>query len=157
MTLLIRSAVLWVFCSLFSLSIAAGSDDLTPVKLHLKWQHQFQFAGYYAAIKKGFYKDAGLEVSLIEAKPGENHVQAVLSGEAEFGVGTSELLLDFHKGEQVVVLAAIMQHSPLALATLKSSGITNIHQIAAEPIMMESSSLELLAYLKSEGIDIESL
>ena len=153
---LIRSSILWVVCGLFS-QVAASTEPMTPVKLQLKWQHQFQFAGYYAAIKKGFYQEAGLKVSLIEAKPGENHVQAVLSGEVEFGVGTSELLLDFHKGEPVVVLAAIMQHSPLALASLKSSGITNIHQVAAEPIMMESNSLELLAYLKSEGIDIESL
>lgn len=157
MTLLIRSAVLWVFCSLFSLSIAAGSDDLTPVKLHLKWQHQFQFAGYYAALKKGFYQEAGLDVALVEASADKNPVQAVLSGEAEFGVGTSELLLNYHKGDPVVVLAAIMQHSPLALATLKSSGITNIHQLAAESIMIEANSLELLAYLKSEGIDVDHL
>ncbi len=102
---LIKSGLLWLCGGFFSL-VVASSEPLTPVKLQLKWQHQFQFAGYYAAIKKGFYQDAGLEVSLIEAKSGENHVQAVLSGEAEFGVGTSELLLDFHKGEQVVVLAA---------------------------------------------------
>ena len=36
------------------------------VTLKLKWKHQFQFAGYYAAIEKGFFKDVGLHVVLRE-------------------------------------------------------------------------------------------
>jgi diguanylate cyclase (GGDEF)-like protein/PAS domain S-box-containing protein len=130
---------------------------LTQVQLQLKWQHQFQFAGYYAAIEKGFYRDVGLDVKLKEASPGINPIQQVLNGQAEFGVGTSELLLNFHQGDPLVVLAVIMQHSPLALATLASSGITNIHQLASKPIMIEPNSLELFAYLKNEGIDLKQL
>ena len=54
-----------IFLILFLFSISATdlfakkSPDSTPlkkVKLQLKWKHQFQFAGYYAAIEKGFYK-----------------------------------------------------------------------------------------------------
>jgi len=43
------------------------SPELDHVTLQLKWKHQFQFAGYYAAQKKGFYKAAGLDVQLLEA------------------------------------------------------------------------------------------
>jgi len=32
------------------------------VILQLKWKHQFQFAGYYAALHKGYYKEEGLDV-----------------------------------------------------------------------------------------------
>ncbi len=39
------------------------TSKLDSVTLQLKWKHQFQFAGYYAAKEKGFYKDAGLEVN----------------------------------------------------------------------------------------------
>jgi len=133
------------------------SDRVIPIKLQLKWQHQFQFAGYYAAIAQGYYDDVGLDVSLIEAKPGINPIQQVLEGHADFGVGTSELLLNVNRGDPLVVLAVIMQHSPLALATLASSGITNIHQLAGQPMMIEPNSLELFAYLKSEGIDLQKL
>jgi len=44
--------------------LAAG--DLEEVKLQLKWKHAFQFAGYYAAHEKGFFKEAGLSVTILE-------------------------------------------------------------------------------------------
>jgi diguanylate cyclase (GGDEF)-like protein/PAS domain S-box-containing protein len=144
--------------SFFSIAHAEKSNpNLTPVTLQLKWLHQFQFAGYYAAIEQGYYQQAGLEVTLIEAEPGTDTIQRVLDGHADFGVGTSELLLHYHQGKPLVVLAAIMQHSPLALAALSKSGATNIHQLAAEPMMIEPNSLELLGYLKKEGVDIRQL
>ena len=37
--------------------------------MQLKWKHQFQFAGYYAALEQGFYRDAGLDVSIREGGP----------------------------------------------------------------------------------------
>ncbi|WP_373020103.1 ABC transporter substrate-binding protein [Thiomicrorhabdus sp.] len=137
--------------------VLASPAGLTPVKLQLKWHHQFQFAGYYAALEKGYYRDAGLNVTLLEAGVGKDSIQAVLNDEAEFGVGTSEVLLNYYLGEPVVVLAAIMQHSPLALATLKSSGISNIHQLATQKMMIEPNSAELFAYLRNEGIDFDRL
>ncbi len=48
----------------------AGSGPLQKVSLQLKWRHQFQFAGYYAAIARGYYRDVGLDVSLREADNG---------------------------------------------------------------------------------------
>ena len=42
---------------------------LDQVSLQLKWKHQFQFAGYYAALEQGFYRDAGLDVSIREGGP----------------------------------------------------------------------------------------
>ncbi|MDG6778126.1 diguanylate cyclase [Thiomicrorhabdus sp. zzn3] len=142
---------------LLGVCVYASPAALKPVKLQLKWQHQFQFAGYYAALEKGFYRDAGLDVSLVEADVGTDSIQAVLAGEAEFGVGTSELMVNYYHGDPVVVLAAIMQHSPLALATLKASGIANIHQLASQTLMIEPNSSELFAYLKNEGIELERL
>ncbi|MCF8453688.1 MAG: ABC transporter substrate-binding protein, partial [Pedobacter sp.] len=44
----------------------AASQGLKPIKLQLKWLHQFQFAGYYAAKEKGFYKDAGFDVEILQ-------------------------------------------------------------------------------------------
>lgn len=141
----------------FGNGTVASSPDLLPVTLQLKWQHQFQFAGYYAALEKGFYQDAGLDVTLLEAKTGQNAIQTVLDGQAEFGVGTSDLLLNYFHGDPVVVLAAIMQHSPLGLATLKTSGISNIHQLADEKLMIEPNSTELFAYFQNEGIQLNRL
>ena len=42
---------------------------LDQVSMQLKWKHQFQFAGYYAALEQGFYRDAGLDVTIREGGP----------------------------------------------------------------------------------------
>mgnify|MGYP000565370887 FL=1 len=121
------------------------------VTLQLKWKHQFQFAGYYAAKEKGFYRDVGLDVTIVEATPGVDPVQEVIDGRAQFGVGTSELIMNHYRGDAVVVLGVIFQHSPLILITLAESGIDNIHKLLDRKVMIEPNSAELFAYLFQEG------
>ncbi|MBL6985514.1 MAG: diguanylate cyclase [Methylobacter sp.] len=129
----------------------AWSVELEPVTLQLKWKHQFQFAGYYAAKEKGFYREAGLDVTIVEASPALDPAREVLAGRAQFGVGTSELILNRHRGDAVVVLGVILQHSPLNLITLAESEIDNIHKLVGRKLMIEPSSAELFAYLLQEG------
>lgn len=142
--------ILPIVCLLLSAN-SAWSAELEPVTLQLKWKHQFQFAGYYAAKEKGFYRDAGLDVSIVEAAPGMDPAQEVISGRAQFGVGTSELILNRYRGDAVVVLGVIFQHSPLSLVVLADSGIDNIHKLIDRQVMIEPSSAELFAYLFQEG------
>ncbi len=153
-------------CSLilyFIFTLPAWS--LEQLTLQLKWQHQFQFAGYYAALSQGYYRDAGLDVVVREAKPYEDSVQYVLEGNAEYGVGTSELLLLHHHNQPVVVLAVIFQHSPLVLIvpqqklkqTVSSVPYHYIQDLKDKPIMLEANSAELLAYLAQEGLSRKHL
>ena len=79
--------------------------SLTPIAVQLKWKHQFQFAGFYAAVEKGFYQEAGFNVTLKEAGPMINPIDEVLSGRADYGVANSELVLYRMNGEPVTVLA----------------------------------------------------
>jgi PAS domain S-box-containing protein len=137
---------------------SAGGRKPERVVLQLKWRHQFQFAGYYAAIEKGFYREAGLEVELREATPERDHVETVLSGEAQYGVGNSDLLLARAAGKPVVVLAPIFQHSPLALVARRTPEIISMQSLHDRPMMMiESEKAEILAYFKHEGVDIRGL
>jgi len=130
---------------------------LDSVTLQLKWTHAFQFAGYYAAQEQGYYREAGLEVRIEEALPGVDPVDKVLQGQAEFGVGTSSLLLHRHAGQPVVALAAIFQHSPLVLIARQHDPTQNIHHLIGKRIMLEPQSDELLAYLKKESIPLERI
>ncbi|MCC7280124.1 MAG: ABC transporter substrate-binding protein, partial [Chromatiaceae bacterium] len=139
--------------TLLILSLSAVGAD--KVRLQLKWQHQFQFAGYYAAQEQGYYRDAGLEVEILPATPGEDPVRRVIEGQAEFGVGSTELLLRREQGAPLVVLATIFQHSPLALMTLKGEGIQTIHDLAGRKVMIEPGAAELHAYLRREGISAD--
>lgn len=51
---------------------------LEQVSLQLKWKHQFQFAGYYEALKQGYYRDAGLDVTIREGGPDIDATEAVV-------------------------------------------------------------------------------
>lgn len=133
---------------------AAGADR---VVIQLKWRHQFQFAGYYVAIDKGFFRDAGLDVVLREAVEGEDPVTVVTRGEAEYGIGTSELVVARANGEKVVALAATYQHSPYGIASLRGHGIDSIHDLVGRKIMVEPQAAEIWAYLKTEGISADRL
>jgi PAS domain S-box-containing protein len=148
------SLIFGVFYCISNVALA----ELAPVTLQLKWQHQFQFAGYYAAIEQGYYKDAGLDVTLIPASENIDPVTQVTTGKADFGVGTSELLLHRANGKDVVVLGVIFQYSPLVLITKKEEeSFKTLHDLVKKPIAIEPGSSEILAYLKSQGISIEKI
>src|SRR5215475_6906359 len=113
---------------LFALALSQyPANALDKVSLQLKWKHQFQFAGYYAALEKGYYRDAGLNVIIDEESDTREPILQVTQGHAEFGIGTSELVVARSQGKPVVVLAAIFQHSPFMFLVRKDSGITNVH------------------------------
>ncbi len=144
-------APLLLAMGLLGLPLAAAGQE--RVTLQLKWTHGFQFAGYYAAVENGYYREAGLDVAIKEAGPGVNPVDEVCSRRAEYGVGTSSVLLSRADGSPVVVLAVIYQHSALALAMRLADPNKSIHDIVGKRVMLEPQSEELYAYLKAHGID----
>ncbi|NWJ40984.1 MAG: diguanylate cyclase [Geothrix sp.] len=145
-----------VLCLLLGLALRAEKAP-ERVVLQLKWQHQFQFAGYYAAREQGYYREAGLDVAIVEADPILDPVREVVEGRAHFGVSNSGLLLARLQGQPVVVLAAIFQHSPLVLIARTDVGIGSVHDLVGRRLMLERHAEELLAYLQQEGVPLPSL
>lgn len=135
----------------------AQERALEVVTVQLKWRHQFQFAGYYAAIEKGYYRDAGLDVRLREPEAGEEPAQAVLDGKAEYGIATSDLLLFRARGEPVVALAAIFQHSALAFVSLNTSKVRSVHDLPGKRVMIEPHAADLQAYMHDEGVPMNKV
>ena len=117
-------------------------EPLEKVTLQLKWLHHFQFAGYYAAIEKGFYREVGLEVALVEGRPGVDFVEEVISGQANFGVEMPGLLIERNKGKPVVALAVIFQHSPLILIMRADAGIKTPQDLQGHSLMIRSTKKE---------------
>ena len=138
------------------LLISFPSFSNEKVTLQLKWTHQFQFAGYYAAKKLGYYREVGLDVDILEAAPEVNPTEVLLSGKANYAVGSSSVLLDRLAGKPVVVLAVIFQHSPYTIITKKDKMVNSVHDLIGKKIMLEPHADELVAYLKREGINITS-
>lgn len=148
--------------SLLALALLLGSLPLAGkgvqrVILQLKWTHQWQFAGYYAAQAQGFYRQAGLDVEILEARPGETPVDAVFHGRADFGIATSDLLVRRAQGQPVVSLAAIFQHSPQAIMVLDKVDLPDLRSLMGKRLALEPHAEELLALLAQQGVDRKDL
>jgi class 3 adenylate cyclase/ABC-type nitrate/sulfonate/bicarbonate transport system substrate-binding protein len=133
---------------------AAGLDSAS---LQLKWKHQFQFAGYYAALEQGFYRNAGLDVTIREGGPDIDVAETVASGKADFGVCGSGVLRDWAKGRRLVVLAAIFQRSPAVILVARRADISSVSDLRGHTLMDAPGSDEIAAMLKREGVDYEAL
>ena len=126
------------------------------VRIQLKWFHQFQFAGYYAALNQGFYDAAGLEVEILEGGPRIDVIDIVTHGKAEFGVLGAELAFHFSQGRAIVALAPIIQHSIRTI--IARQGIATPHDLAGKNLMLNLSELpEFQAMFLNEGIAMEQM
>ncbi|WP_224960888.1 ABC transporter substrate-binding protein [Geomonas subterranea] len=136
-----------------SLALAHPALALEHATVQLKWLHHFQFAGYYAALDKGFYREAGLDVTIREGGPEVEVENAVTSGRADFGVGTSALLMHRAHGDDLVVLGQIFQHSPAILLTPRKTGIHKVSDMKGRRFMYSNQHGDMLTLLKNNGIE----
>lgn len=115
-----------------TLAAACGSDDTaeadTPddsrsVTLVLDWTPNTNHTGIYAAEAEGFYDEVGIDLDIVQ--PGESGaMQAVATGNAEFGISVQESLVPARlEGVPLVSIAAIVQHNTSSLIALADSGI----------------------------------
>ncbi len=135
---------------------ASAAPKLTNITLQLKWVPQAQFAGYYAASLKGFYKDAGLNVTLKNGGPNIIPEQVVASGQAQFGVDwLPSLLAARDKGTDLVNIAQVFARSGMTQLTWKSSGINTIAKMRDKKVAnwLGGNQYELFAALTKNGMN----
>jgi NitT/TauT family transport system substrate-binding protein len=137
-------------------SAARSSTKLTNVTLQLKWVPQAQFAGYYAAVKEGFYTKLGLNVTLKNGGPDIIPEQVVASGQAQFGLDwLPSLLAARDKGTDLVNIAQVFARSGMTQLTWKSSGITTIADMKGKKVAnwLGGNQWELFAALVKNGMN----
>ncbi len=129
--------------------------------LQLHGPARFEFAGYYAALWQGFYRDAGLTV---EIKPGADRGQApidpvreVTEGRAQFGTGTADLVVRAAQGLPLLLLAPIFQESGTAVYYRSDSDFASPAALVKARVGRLPASnildIELVTALRAEGID----
>ncbi|PKH06822.1 GGDEF domain-containing protein [Moritella sp. Urea-trap-13] len=138
---------------LITMLVSCQVNALDTINLDLRWDHQFQFAGYYAAIEKGYYRDEGIKVNLRAGSANKDNIDEVVSGRADFSISNSELILARLQGKPVVALSALFQYSPEILLSLKSSAINSLSDLKNKIIATNSGQLEpyLLTMLEMQG------
>ncbi|MBQ4799396.1 ABC transporter substrate-binding protein [Pseudoalteromonas sp. MMG006] len=146
-----------ILVTLFFCSPCFAQESVT---LQLKWTHQFQFAGYYMAKEKGYYKELGLDVTIKPANPSmPDTFSPVASNNAQFGVAHSGILQQKVMGQPFVAMAAILQFSPYCWMVRDTSDIFHPRDFVNKRITEVSriDGTELLVMLKRSGIDVDKL
>ena len=114
---------LWLQAGLASTS--NGPQKLVSMKLALDWTPNTNHTGIYVALAKGWYRDEGIDLTLLPYSASVSPDVLVSSGKADVGISATEgVVADAAVGQPVVSIAAIIQHNTSALVTLKSSGLT---------------------------------
>lgn len=150
-------SILFLFIPVVCVQADAGNGD--KVVLQLAWKHQFQFAGYYTALDRGYYQKAGLDVAIVEGGDGRFAREELHSGHAHYGVAGAELLLYRNQGDPFVVLAPIFQHSPAILLTKGDSNFLHPQNLIGRRVMLlpGKKDADILAIFKNEDIPIDSI
>src|SRR5215467_12171744 len=103
---------------------ASGGQAADKLTLQLKWVTQAQFAGYFVAKDKGFYKEVGLDVTIKPGGPDINPSQVIAGGGADVVLDwMPSALATREKGVPLVNIAQVFQTSGLMLTCRKDSGI----------------------------------
>ncbi|MDG6777107.1 diguanylate cyclase [Thiomicrorhabdus sp. zzn3] len=125
---------------LFLLLLTSGTasaghpeNSLRPITVQINWNHQFQFAGLYAAIQQGYYQKAGMDVKIKSWRPGVRVAEEVASGQADFGVGYGSLVADYAQGKPISLVMASFQFSPMVL--LSHEPIDSLSQLSGKTVM----------------------
>jgi len=123
-------------------TLYAKEAELKKVSLQLLWLDQFQFAGYYMAKEKGFYKDAGFDVKFKKFTNAIDVKDDVANGSSTYGVGRASLIQYDSSGKKITLLAAIFQSLPNVLLTLKSSHINSLEDFKGKTLMQTDDILQ---------------
>ncbi|GAB6053434.1 hypothetical protein JCM17960_22540 [Magnetospira thiophila] len=148
--------ILWTLLFAVLMSADAAAKPLEPVSIQFHWLPQFEFAGFYMAKEKGFYAEAGLEVTILPYERNKTDVvSAVISGRAQFGVGYSSLVADYFRGKPIVALAAVFQDSPLVLMGRDDDDMKTPEDLRGKRVMIGGDALDsasIMALLFSHGL-----
>ncbi len=126
-----------LLCSIMVIGLAAcsGNKNSKEITMVLDWTPNTNHTGFYVALEKGYYEEAGLTVSIVQP-PEDGATVMVASGQAQFGIDFQDYLTPAFSGDNplpVTAVATIIQHNTSGIISVKGNGITS-------PIGMENKN-----------------
>jgi NitT/TauT family transport system substrate-binding protein len=117
-------------------AIGAANPAATPITLQMDWYAQAEHGGYYDALVKGYYKEAGLDVTIKEIGLGVTGAQMLSGGKGNFAIGRGdESIVQVARDIPVVIVAAQMQHDPLSLLVHAESSVKSFGDLQGRSVM----------------------
>jgi len=157
-----KVCVKWV-CLFIVLGYAAGgyaAEALEPVTVQLNWIQNVQFAGILLAKEKGWYKDAGIDLTVTERQKGVAVVDEVVSGKAQIGIiASADIIKSRTQGAGIKAFAVQLQKGPLCLISMKNKGIDTPDKFRGKKIgtRTEAGDLMLKIVLANQGLKFEDI
>jgi len=137
-----------------SSSQSDADTGLTKVTLQADWYPQPEHGGFYNALVKGYYRDEGLDLTI---QPGGPYVvvpQQVASGSAQFGLASSDQILEsVADGQPLVAVAATMQRDPQGIMVRKDSPIHSFADLNGHTVAVKLGSTWFEYLLKRYKLD----
>jgi NitT/TauT family transport system substrate-binding protein len=137
-----------------------SSGSLTPVKLQLQWYAQAQFAGYYAAVAKGYYKDEGLDVSIVEGSADIVPIDVLTSGDVDYAISwVPKVLGSIEQGAKVTDVAQIFERSATTQISFKDKGITSPADLKGKKVGSwgYGNEWELFAGMQKDNVGLKDI
>jgi NitT/TauT family transport system substrate-binding protein len=126
---------------------------LAPIRLQLDWYPQPEQGGFFAAQLLGYYKAEGLDVTLLPLPQYGSVAQLVASGKADFGLGSSDQILEWaSNGLPLVAVSATMQHDPQAIMVHKDSPIHDFRDLEGHTIAAQTGATWLKLVTSRYGL-----
>lgn len=131
---MIRSALAAGVCFLL-LTAHARSDEPVPITVQLDWKPGVQFAGLLVAQERGWYRDAGLAVTIRANDFKRPFVDVVAEDDQVIGTSEARTLVRARAhGAPIRAVATMFQASPVVLISLKARGLTTVADLAGKTV-----------------------
>ena len=131
----------------------------SAVSLQLSWLHSTQFAGSYIAQDRGFWQDAGLDVSLVQGGPNAPVEPPVVSGTALVGISAADYTAAaVEQGAPFKILGVAMQKNPFAITSLTENPVNVPKDLEGKRIGMALANTPVLQALCTlNDVDIDAI
>ena len=129
-----------VFAGLSVVGCRRPAEDggLTKIVFQADWYPQPEHGGFFTALAKGYYKDEGLDVTILPGGPYITVEKQVSAGSAQFGMGSSDKVLESNaQGQPLVAVAATMQHDPQGIMVRKDSSIHSFSDLNGHSVAIK--------------------
>ncbi len=118
------------------ISAPSAPPGLRKVVFQTDWFPQGEHGGFYQALAQGYYAQAGLEVEIWPGGPGSGIKLKVAKGDADFGMNRSDdIFLAASRGLPLVMVAATMQHDPMALMVHADSPVKTLKDLQGRVVI----------------------
>jgi NitT/TauT family transport system substrate-binding protein len=126
-----------------------GSPPPVRIVLQTDWYAQAEHGGFYQALAKGYYREAGLDVTIDQAGPMVPVALKLATNLAQFGIGRSdEVIVAIAREIPFVIVASQMQHDPQALLLHRENPVNSFRDLQGKSIMAVPGA-NWIAYLQT--------